>query len=86
MFDAALVPVITVDDHAAFKNMCGQINLDIDAMVLPISDGKKYVRELNDTSGVELGYAPHSVTCNMKMKLKTCRNEQGVFTWKRCVS
>ena len=86
VFEGALAPVITVEDHAIIKNMCAQTNMDIDAMVLPTSDGKKYVRELNDSSGVELGYAPHSVTCNMKMKLKTCRNEHGVFTWKRCVS
>ena len=34
VFEAALAPVITVDDHAMFKNMGAQINLDIDAMVL----------------------------------------------------
>ena len=74
--------MITVDDHATFKNMGAQINMDIDAMVLPTSDGKKYVREFNDSSGAELGYASHNVTCNMKMKLETCRNNHGVFTRK----
>ena len=68
--EAALAPVVTVDDHATFKNMGAQLNLDIDAMVLPTSDGKKYVREFNHSSGVELGYAHHNVTCKMKMQLK----------------
>ena len=49
VFEAALSPVITVEDHAMFKNMCAQINMDIDNMVLPTSDGKKYVREFNDS-------------------------------------
>ena len=46
-------------------------------------DEKKYVRDFNHTSGVELGYAPHNVNCKLKMKLKTCRDRHGVFSWKR---
>ena len=61
--------------------MGAQINMDIDAMVLPTSDGKKYVREFHDSSGVELGYTSHNVYCKMTMKLKTCRNKHRVFTW-----
>ena len=75
--------MITAEDHITFKNMDAQINMDIDSMVHPTSDGKKYVREFNHTSGVERGYAPHNVTCKLKMKLKTCRDRNGVFSWKR---
>ena len=68
---------------AIFKNMSAQINMDIDNMVLPTSDGKKYVREFNDSSGGELWHSPHNVIGKMKVKLETCRNKHGVFTWKR---
>ena len=44
VFEGALAPVIAIEKHAMSKNMGAQINLDIDAMVLPTSDGKKYVR------------------------------------------
>ena len=81
--EGALAHVITVEDHGTFKSMDAQINMDIDAMVQPTSDGKKYVREFNHTSGVELGYAPHNVSCKLKMKLKTCRDKHGIFSWKR---
>ena len=86
VFEAALSPVITDEDHAILSSMSAQINMDMDNMVLPTSDGQKYVREVNDAVGGELGYAPHNVTCKMKMKLNTCRNKHGVFTWKRIKS
>ena len=50
MSEGAFALVITVDDHATFKNMGAQINMDLDAMVQTTSDGKKYVREFNHTS------------------------------------
>ena len=74
--------MITAEDHITFKNMDAQINMDIDSMVHPTSDGKKYVKEFNHTSGVELGYAPHNVTCKLKMKVKTCRDRNGKCSWK----
>ena len=79
VFGNALSPIITADDHATFKNIDAQINMDIDSIVHPISDGKKYVKEFNHTSGVELGYAPHNVSCKLKMKVKTCRDKNGVY-------
>ena len=82
--EGAFALVITVEDHATFKRMDAQINMDIDAMVQPTSDGKKYVREFNHTSGGELGYAPHNVICKLKMKLKACRDRHGIFYGKEC--
>ena len=72
MFEAALSPVITA-----------QINMDLDNMVLPTSDGQKDVRECDDSFGCDLGYAPHNVPCTMKMKLKTSRTNNGVLTWEK---
>ena len=63
MFEAALSPVITVEDHATLSSMAAQINMDLDNMVLPTSDGEKYVREFDDSFGGDLGYSPHNVTC-----------------------
>ena len=83
VFEEAFALVIAVEDHAIFKSMDAQINMDIDAMVQPTSHAKKYVREFNHTSGVELGYAPHNVTCKLKMKLKTCRDRNGASSCKR---
>ena len=83
MFEAALSPVIKVEDHVMFSSMSAQINMVMDNMVLPTSDGHKCVREVREYVGGELGYAPHNVTCKMKMELKICRNKHGVLTWKR---
>ena len=63
VFEGALAPAITAEDHTTFKNIDAQINMDIDSMVHTTSDGKKYVKDFNHTSGVELGYAPQNVTC-----------------------
>ena len=43
-FEGPLAPVITSDDYATFKSFDGQVNMDIDSMLYPTSDGRKYVK------------------------------------------
>ena len=75
--------MILSDDYATFKSFDAQVNMDIDSMLHHTSDGRKYVKEFNHTAGVELGYEPHNVTCKLNMRVKTCRERNGAFSWKR---
>ena len=81
-FGGALALVITSDDYATSRSFDGQVNMDIDSMFYPTSDGRKYVKEFNHTPGSELGFAPHNVSCKLKLKVKTCSDRNGTLSWK----
>ena len=43
-FEVALVPVITSEDYATFKEIDTQANMDIESLLVPTWDGKTYVK------------------------------------------
>ena len=75
--------MITSENYATFKEFDSQVNMDIDSLICPTWDGKTYVKEFNHTPGSELGCASHNVSCKLKLKVKTCRDRSGVFSWKK---
>ena len=83
VFEAAMSPVMTVEDGQTLGQVATQINMDLDSMVLPTADGQEYVREFDDSSGGHLGFASHNVSSRMKLMLKTISTKSGEFTWKQ---
>ena len=86
MFDVSLAPLILQKDHDLFKQFDTSINMNIDSMVYPTCDGKKMVKEYDYVPGTEVGFAPHNVSSTMKLKVVTCRDNSGQFTWKKMMS
>ena len=82
-FETALAPLITTEDYNFFKELDGQVNMDIDSMIFQTWDGKKMVKEYSYGPDSELGYASHNVSTKLKLEVRTCRGRSGLYPWKQ---
>ena len=72
---------MTVEDGQALAQLAIQINMDLESMVFPTDDGQRFIKELDDSNCGEVGYAPHNISHILTMRLNTCRDKHGAFTW-----